>query len=394
VIADGLLTMSVTNCAGTAPSCGICNYTGPIENAGAGEIDNHRCLQDSRVSCNTNSDCGGNACAFYFGSYLPLSAGGTSTCVRNTFKGSVSGTFNEDTGASAGSALLLSTVWLGPTADDPCPKCSGDATANDAAKDGSCVGGQDAGGACDVMGTHPNAIFGNSSLDCRPLIGGDVANLNIDLSNTTGSITRTLSASNPLCTAPAFSSQRCHCDTCATAAAEACATDADCPGGAACGGKRCIGGANANTPCESATECPSGSCGRPGKTTAPNECDGGVGDCAVDTGNEWACVSGPFELFCTPSAIHKACGVNADCTVAGDTCRGKFRNCYNNGNTGESTTASGRADTPANHQSDPTLAALFCIGPTTASSVNSVAGLPGLGRLELPGHATDNGTGP
>jgi hypothetical protein len=43
--------------------------------------------------------------------------------------------------------------------------------------------------------------------------------------------------------------------------------------------------------------------------------------------------------------------------------------------------------TPVNDASDPTLAALFCIGPTTSPSVNAAAGLPGLGRLELQGHA-------
>jgi len=421
VIGDGLLTMQVTSCAGAAPTCGVCNYTGPIANvnAGSGDIDSHRCLVDSRVSCASNADCtakqcsgGTNAgavctnnsecpsascvtigpCVYYFGSYLPLSAGGVSTCVRNTFQAPVSGTFNEDTGASAGSALLLSTVWTGPTADDPCPKCSGDPTANDSAKGGTCAGGQDNLATCDINGRHPNAIFGDTSLDCRPLIGGDVANLNIDLSNTTGSKTRTLSTANPNCTAPGFTGDRCHCDTCATAAAEACATNADCPGGAVCGGRRCIGGTNLGAPCTTGTQCPGGACGRPGKATIPNECDGGVGDCAFDTGNEWACVTGPFELFCGPSAIHKACATNADCPVPGDTCAGKFRNCYNNGQIGDSVTATGVADPPVAHQSDPTLAALFCIGPTTAPAVNSVAGLPGLGRLELPGHAIDNGT--
>jgi len=423
VIGDGLLTMQVTSCANPAPTCGVCTYTGPIDNlnAGAGDIDSHRCLVDSRVSCASNADCtakqcsgGANAgavctldsecpsascvtigpCVYYFGSYLPLSAGGVSTCVRNTFQGSVSGTFNEDTGASAGSALLLSTVWTGPTADDPCPKCSGDPTANDSVKGGTCLGGQDDLDTCDINGRHPNAIFGDTSLDCRPNIGGDVAKLNIDLSNTTGTRTKTLSTANPLCTAPGFTTLRCHCDTCNNANQEACATNADCPDppgptGPICGGKRCIGGPNAGAPCTATSECGvGGSCGRPGKLTAVNECDLGSGDCALDTGNEWACVSGPFELFCGPSAIHKACATNADCPVPGDTCAGKFRNCYNNGVVGESVTATGAADVPVLSESDPTLAALFCIGPTTAPAVNSVAGLPGLGRLELPGHAS------
>jgi hypothetical protein len=40
-----------------------------------------------------------------------------------------------------------------------------------------------------------------------------------------------------------------------------------------------------------------------------------------------------------------------------------------------------------NDASDLTLAALFCIGPTNAAAVNNAAGLPGLGRFELQGHA-------
>ena len=59
---------------------------------------------------------------------------------------------------------------------------------------------------------------------------------------------------------------------------------------------------------------------------------------------------------------------------------------------GDTVTATGNADPPVNHESDPTLAALFCIGPTSSSAVNGAAGLPGLGRLELTGHAVENGT--
>jgi hypothetical protein len=49
--------------------------------------------------------------------------------------------------------------------------------------------------------------------------------------------------------------------------------------------------------------------------------------------------------------------------------------------------ATGVVSTPSGDQSTPTLASLFCIGPTTSGSVNAAAGLPGLGRLELPGVA-------
>jgi len=54
--------------------------------------------------------------------------------------------------------------------------------------------------------------------------------------------------------------------------------------------------------------------------------------------------------------------------------------------------ATGTADPPVNHNSNPRLASLFCVNPTNSSSVNQAAGLPGLGRLQLLGHAIDNGT--
>jgi hypothetical protein len=51
--------------------------------------------------------------------------------------------------------------------------------------------------------------------------------------------------------------------------------------------------------------------------------------------------------------------------------------------------ATGVADPPENGVANPTLAALFCIGPTSSSAVNSAAGLPGLGRIQLTGTATE-----
>ncbi len=101
--------------------------------------------------------------------------------------------------------------------------------------------------------------------------------------------------------------------------------------------------------------------------------------------------------------VGAACSVASQCP--GSTCQskvggtadecviGKFRECFlDNGTIGNTVNATGLVDLPANHQSDPILSSLFCIGPTTSGSVNAAAGLPGLGRLELQGHATDNGT--
>ncbi|MBI3770794.1 MAG: hypothetical protein HY271_20185, partial [Deltaproteobacteria bacterium] len=102
----------------------------------------------------------------------------------------------------------------------------------------------------------------------------------------------------------------------------------------------CVGGSNAGHNCAAASECPGGAC--------------------------TSKVGGQFE----------------HCSI------GKFRDCFtDNGVSGNSIHATGAADVPVHDQSNPTLAALFCIGPTSTPSVNGAAGLPGLGRLELLGHA-------
>jgi hypothetical protein len=401
VISEGLVTVSVTSCAGAAPPCGVCSYTGPIPNA-AGQIANQRCSLDSSVKCTTNTDCTGvGTCKFFFGTYLPLAAGGVSTCVENTFNGGLTGTANIDTGTSAGTANVTSRVFSGPTLSVPCPQCNGDATPNDGLLGGTCTGNglKPAGTACDASGSSPNAAFGTTSLDCPPNPGGVIATLPIDLSNTTGEKTRTLSASSPNCRAVGFTTNKCQCDTCNNAAATPCSSNTDCTavGATICGGRRCSGGANNGTPCAVASECPGGACNVPGTATAPNQCDGGSGDCVADAGtpspNDRVCSSGPFEQFCSPVETFRGCTSDPECTRAGDTCTlGKFRDCFDNGVVGDTVTATGNADPPANHESDPTLAALFCIGPTSSSAVNGAAGLPGLGRLELTGHAVENST--
>jgi hypothetical protein len=400
-ITKGTVTVSVSGCSGAAPNCGVCTYAGPLENH-AGQLHTQRCKGDSSIQCTNNAACGANApCVFFFGSNLPLAAGGVSTCVQNIFAGGISGTANVNTsgvgaGTSAGAASLTSIVYSGPTLSNPCPNCNGDPTANDGAQGGICAGGARNGLACDASGSSPNIAFGTTSLDCPPLAGGVIATLPIDLSNTTGTKSRTLSTSNPLCRAPGFTTNRCQCDTCNNAAATPCAVNADC-GAGICGGKRCSGGANNGTACAATSECPGGACNVPGAASAPNQCDLGSGDCVPDPGtpspNDHICSSGPTEQFCGPVETFRGCTTNTDCTRAGDTCSiSRNRDCFDNGVVGDVVAATGQADPPSGHQSNPTLAALFCVGPTTAPAVNSAAGLPGLGRLELQGHSTDNGT--
>lgn len=359
-------------------------------------INNRRCANDTSVKCTSIADCVGvgGTCQFFFGSNLPLSAGGVATCVMNQFNGTISGTANETTGSSAGAANLIARVYSGPTVSSPCPQCVGDPVPHDGLPQGTCSGGAHFGALCDIDGSSPNLAFGDTSFDCPPSPGALIATLPIDLANTTGTKSKTLSGASPNCRATGHTSEKCFCDTCNHAAATPCSSNADCiaVGASVCGGKRCLSGPNVGTPCAVSSECPGSACRVPGQATAPNQCDDAT--CSPDGGNEGMCAAGPFEQFCGPVETFRGCIVNADCPRPGDTCSvGKFRDCYtDNGALGASVNATGVADPPKNHCASPILATLFCISPTASAAVNAVTGLPGLGRLELPGRAVDDGT--
>jgi hypothetical protein len=357
-------------------------------------INSQRCTGDTRKGCAVTADCSGvgGTCEFWFGSNLPLSAGGVDTCVTNQFNGTISGTANVDTGSSAGTANLISRVYSGAAAGSPCPQCIGDATVNDGVRGGTCNAGAHSGATCDSNGVSGLRVFGETSLDCGPLPGAILASLPIDLTNTSGTRTKTLSAASPNCRATGHTSQKCFCDTCNNLGATPCSTNADC-GAGICGGKRCLGGGNAGTPCTVSGDCLSAVCSVPGLATAPNQCDDDT--CSgVPGNNEGQCAAGPFDQFCGPHARYVGCFTDGDCTFPGDTCSiGKNRPCYtDNGTIGASVTSTGVADVPVNHEANDVLASLFCIGPTSSAAVNAAAGLPGLGRLALRGHSFENGT--
>jgi len=416
---NGRLTFNVIGCAGSnEPTCGQCNVTGPIDNAGGVPFDNHRCSLDSSVHCESAGDCSvcsggandhnpctvasqcpGGACVndapciYYFGAPLPLVAGGVSTCVVNQLTGSLSGTLNVEAGTSATNVPLASMVF--PFGDEfhPCPNCVA----------GKCTAGTRTGADCTVQGT---GVYGDISLDCPPPLGALAGTLSINLTITTGNQTRTVSTANPLCTQTGYTSLHCLCDTCNDSAQEACATNADCPisGGnpGICGGKRCIGGTNDGAPCVASSECAGGGlCDKPGQPTQPNSClddtttplDGHV--CQDVGGNEGQCPEGPVVKSCSTNTTH-VCDTDDDCNAPGctdciattppQTCVTKLRPCFtDSGIVGNSVNVAGNPDVPCDGVAHPQVGALFCVGPVSASAVNAAGGIPALGRVRIPG---------
>jgi len=68
----------------------------------------------------------------------------------------------------------------------------------DGVRGGTCDSGVNSGQSCDVNGSSPNVFFGATSLDCPPTSGAQIAALPIDLSNSTGTVSRTLATSTVL----------------------------------------------------------------------------------------------------------------------------------------------------------------------------------------------------
>jgi hypothetical protein len=399
LIADDAAPLSaarLSNCdTNTAsPTCGQCTLDGPVLFPGA--VKNCFCynLADRDASSFTTCDpeapstCSGSgeSCQCFYGPPLPVSSGGVPVCIVNRYTAALTGTANiADSGPHPGEGAavvhLEAAVYNGSAVEQPCPVCRNDPTPRDGVRGGTCSGGVRNGQPCDVQGD--NEIFGPMSLDCEPSRAANVGNLNVVFDTaTTGT---TMLGTGPKCTAPNFTSRTCFCDTCATAAAEPCNSNADCPGGAACGGKRCIGGTNVGRACTTISECPSGSCGRSGQATRPNDCSDVV--CSPDTSdpnpNDGICEAGPFDRFCSTERF-RGCSSDTDCMPppAGNcgtckpnqTCVGEFRNCFLDPIV--------RTGTPGLQNA--VLAATFCIAPTTSSAINTVAGLPGPGALALP----------
>jgi len=303
-------------------------------------------------------------------------------------------------------------VFLASTVDQPCPRCLGDATVNDGNPGGTCDVGPRAGKSCDVNGSVPSRPdFGTTSLDCPPPASGIIATLAIDLSNSTGTVARTLTASSPNCSGAA--GNKCLCGTCNNGNNQVCFTNADCPDpagpiGPICNGKRCLRGANIGAACTTNSECPTSSCAVPGEPGKPSSCVDNTAtatlDCA-DNGdgivgnNEGTCTGGPVDTNCTVASGHgqRGCTTDADCGGTAGSCGSVGRSCFLTGggtfqpsaqDGTDSLVGVGKADPPVQDVSRPTLASIFCVAPTGSSSVNNVAGLPGPARVTINGTAT------
>jgi hypothetical protein len=145
----------------------------------------------------TNKTCSDVGC--FFGAPLPVPNPGstpTSVCVINRLSAAVSGTVDCATGISDIDAPLSSVLFLtGDTSTDPmstiagiqpCPLCSGGTVGVPGS--GTCVGGSNAGGACEP-GTSPlNPSFPTSN-DCPPDPMFNIGTLPVAFSLTSGSIT-------------------------------------------------------------------------------------------------------------------------------------------------------------------------------------------------------------
>ena len=373
-----------------SPTCGQCDVTGSAQYRGA--VKNCYCTNlgdrdaSSIVACDPEawSCTGAETCECFNGAILPVSSGGAPGCIMNRFTEPVTGTVNVAlSGPHAGESDLAvrveSAVHNGLGLARPCPQCLGDPVIGDGVKGGTCNEGPRAGQACDIAGSHD--VFQTVTFDCPPFASFNIGNLDIRVPHeSTG--TSTL-ARGTRCTG---TTGDCACNTCATAEAEPCNGNADCPGGAICGGRRCIGGSNNGNACTNVSQCPDGLCNRPGEPSLQNSCLDGV--CSLNVNDpqgedEGLCEAGPIDRLCTIETF-RSCSSNAECTpppagtctdcVGGQTCQATLRQCFLDPIV--------RTGVPGVQTAIVTGA--YCMTPVASSSINKVSGWPGPGSVRVP----------
>ena len=372
-ITDGVLVRGFIECGGSFP-CGECQVTGIDPSTGS-----CRCANDNRQICDEpfvadNDDCAGQVCNCYFGPPLALSSGNTPACIVNRFGEDVFGTANVDEGSGAITTRLRSVVYLGEELTRPCPYCTGDPVANDGVRGGTCVLGTNNGQPCDtnaINTTFPAPDGDGHSIDCFPNAGKNVSGqgLRIELTQTTGRDELKISG-DVICGFPNIPALRrpCWCLQCSGDPSVSCTTHAECE---ALGIGRCTSTGGAQLP------------------TSINSCDGA---CVPVNGSEvlGQCDdAGPNDTFC--DAVVRAngegyiqCQSNADCLAtnigidAGVCSLVTRRPCFL-----DPIVAIGEAN-----PSTPLGAAAFCVPPTANPAINTVAGIPGPGRVLSQVHST------
>ncbi len=323
-------------CEGTTLNVTVTSLAGSdLDTGWTGIAHDSQATREAKVT--TKLDCpdlvnctvdGSDLVGTTFGSPLPLSSGGVSSCVINSFREPITGTYNCETGCGETSVKLLSKVFLVINQEKPCPPCVGDITPNDGVKDGTCDGGTTPGAPCDVGGVSdlfenaggapPNA--GSTSNDCLPT-GSPVGNLNIDL--------------NPLSTGTV-------------------SVDAN---------VACLNSTFGNT------------CYCPGQVQ-PNSCINPSGVCPASG----VCENNPPIGVCSGQKFRQCFltgSPTADCediSPGAGECQAQLQPCFGNtiSRTGQCGTQQG------------TLASIFCIPATQAAAINTVAGLPGPGAALIP----------
>ena len=344
-----------------------CDSCTPSTNCSEG---NCRCSNDATTACTmpfvSDPACGGAVCDVMFGPPLPLSAGGSPTCVVNRVTTEITGTADAGSGASDVTVSNEARVHLGESQQEPCPVCSG-ANIGDA---GTCSAGDNVGGACITDAKHPT--FGNVSYSCQPDTGKNVSGtgLKINLALTTDSVSLPAAAAARAsvgCDAP-LGAIPCHCATCSGDSTAGCNSDADC---AALG---------------------AGTCSTVG-VGAPRQPSACLAGCDVDpTTNEGVCsgvyneadppssTGGPHDLFC--DGLIRAngegfitCLNDASCAPhsAGSCTLVQTRPCF-----GDPIEATG-----ANSQFGALAVSAFCSAATSSGAINSAAGTPGPGRAKI-----------
>ncbi len=306
------------------------------------------CSADPGQACLSDSDCSAGYCVIStFGPPLPLSAGGVPACIVNRFATDVTGTYNMQTGAASLFTRLSSVVHLGVQVSRPCPICDcglPDPHNCQIGDTGTCT---DVSGSppCTVQGTGP---LGPTSNNCLPSASSNVSGGGLDIPFapiTTGTSTF---PSNQPCDGSGFQDKSCWCDgqpqpsSCLTA---------------------CDGGSNNNAPCDSDANCP----GAPAGSCKPL--------CRQISGKavgEGECVAGPIVQTCA-GAPEIGCQTDSNCPSGKGPCQAKNQRCFL-----DPIVRIGTPSTTLN-----TSVATFCIPKTSATAINSTAGLPGPGAISF-----------